>query len=335
MCKSKKIISGLNGRWDGPGGYSEVLRVAFPLILSSSALTLQMFVDRVFLMWYNQNAMAAGMQAGIANFTFVALFMGTASYANTFVAQYYGAGQKDRIGASVWQAIHFSIGAGLLMMLLALASRSIFTLIGHAPQLREYEISYFKIMCFCALPSLVGASISCFYTGRGKTWTVLWVNLVGNVVNIILDYCLVFGKFGFPEMGIKGAALATVIAASAAAGVFLVIFFSPKNRRNYNTLLGFKLDLDLFKRLIRFGLPNGIHFMLDVSAFMMFMIFVGNIDEVALAATTMVFQLNMLAFVPMTGMGMAVNILVGQYLGANKPDLATRSTWSAGLLCFG
>ncbi|MCK5563888.1 MAG: MATE family efflux transporter [Planctomycetes bacterium] len=329
------ITSTLKNRWRGEGGFAEVLRVAFPLILSSSALTIQMFVDRMFLMWYDQDAMSASMQAGITNFTFVALFMGTASYANTFVAQYYGAGQKDRIGPAVWQAIYFSVVAGMLMWLLVPAAKYIFGWIGHVDQLRQYEITYFKVITFSALPSLIGSSISCFYTGRSKTWTVLWVNLLGNAVNLVLDYCLVFGKFGFPRMGVKGAAVATVIAASVAAVVYVAIFLSSANRRQFNTGAGFKFEPELFGRLLKFGLPNGFHFMLDVSAFTMFMVFVGKIDAVALAATVVVFQLNMLGFVPMSGMGMAVNVLVGQYLGSDRPALAVRSTWSASMMCFG
>ena len=85
--------------------------MAFPLILSTSAWTVQQFVDRMFLAWYSPEAIAASMPAGILNFSIMSLFMGTASYVGTFVAQYYGAGRHQRVGPAVWQG-HLRGGIG-------------------------------------------------------------------------------------------------------------------------------------------------------------------------------------------------------------------------------
>ena len=98
--------------WRGPGGGADVLRIALPLILSTSAFTIQMFIDRMFLMWHSSAAMSAAAYGGIVSFTFFSFFLGTVTYVNTFVAQYDGAGQKRRIGASVWQGVYFSVFAG-------------------------------------------------------------------------------------------------------------------------------------------------------------------------------------------------------------------------------
>ncbi|MFH0922372.1 MAG: MATE family efflux transporter, partial [Fibrobacterota bacterium] len=89
-------------RWREPGGYREILVMALPLILSTGSWSIFMFVSRMFLSWYSPEALAASVPAGIMEYTVVSLFQGTASYAGTFVAQYYGAGQKHRIGAGVW-----------------------------------------------------------------------------------------------------------------------------------------------------------------------------------------------------------------------------------------
>ena len=86
---------------------------------------------------------------------------------------------------------------------------------------------------------------------------------------------------------------------------------------------------------MRFGLPSGIHFMLDMVGFTFFLTFVGRIDAAALTATAMAFQINTLAFMPMTGFSTAVSTMVGQTLGANRPALAVKSTWSATYLTFG
>ena len=327
--------------WDGQGGCRDVLRLAFPLILSTSSSTIQMFVDRMFLMWHSSEAMSAAMPAGITSFIFVSFFMGTAGYVNTFVAQYTGAGRDSRVGPAVWQGIYFSLFAGVLAVFLIPCAKSIFGWFGHDPVVQQYEVIYFRIMCMGIAPCLIATTVSCFFTGRGKTWVIFYVNVTATIVNIILDYCLIFDHIGPAGwqiagggMGIAGAAYATVIANCVSAVGFSILFFGRKNRRKFATLSGAKLDFGLFGRLMRFGLPNGVQFMLDIMAFALFVNIVGGIDKISLAATTITFQLNMLAFLPMIGFGIALTTLVGQSLGKNKPEIAKRSTWSAFYMTF-
>ena len=151
--------------WSGKGGCAAVLRMAAPLILSTGAVTIQMFIDRVFLMWYSKDAMSATLQAGITHFTIFALFLGVATYVNTFVAQYTGAGRPERVGKAVWQGIYFALVAGVLMLGLIPLARPLFDWVGHPGPLREQEIIYFRILCFGAAPSLVAMAVSSFFTG--------------------------------------------------------------------------------------------------------------------------------------------------------------------------
>ena len=94
------------------GGYRQILLIAFPLILSTGSWSLQHFVDRMFLAWYSPAALAASTPAGILNYTLMSLFIGTAGYVSTFVAQYIGAGRDERIGPTVWQGLYVVAGRG-------------------------------------------------------------------------------------------------------------------------------------------------------------------------------------------------------------------------------
>ena len=105
-------------RWTSTGGYREVLVIAVPLILSTSAWSVQHFVDRMFLSWYSPETLAASMPAGILFFTLMSLFIGTASYVSTFVAQYFGAERYERIGPALWQGVYISLLGGLLLLCL-------------------------------------------------------------------------------------------------------------------------------------------------------------------------------------------------------------------------
>lgn len=321
-------------RWPGEGGYREVLKIAVPLILSTGAWSIHHFVDRVFLTWYSPEALAAAMPAGMVNFTLMAFFIGTAGYVSTFVAQYYGAGRNERIGPAVWQGVYFAGIAGVALLCVIPWAERIFDLAGHEPAVRRLEVEYFRILCLGAAPSVISSTVSGFFSGRGKTWVVMWVNLVATGVNVVLDYALIFGVWGFPRWGIRGAALATVIGGCISATLFLVLMTRPHLREEFATLRGWRPDKDLLRRLLRFGLPNGIHFMLDILGFTLFLMLVGRLGTVHLAATNIAFNINTLAFMPMIGLGMTVSILVGQRLGEDRPDLAARSTWSALHLTF-
>lgn len=318
----------LQKRWDAPAGYREVLKVAIPLALSTSSWSIQHFVDRMFLCWYDAEAMAAAMSAGIFAFAFMSFFMGLASYTNTFVAQYDGAGKPKRIGASIWQSLYACLAAALLIPIPAFFASFLFGLTGHPESLQALEIPYFRIILFGGPIPIFIASLSCFYSGRGKTLTVMWVHFAVTAINLLLDYMMIFGVGPFPEMGIIGGAWATNIANTAGMLIFVALVFQKKHEAHYGTRTGWKFNSDLFYRLIRYGAPSGIHFVLDMSAFTMFFLLVGRIGQEALAATTIAIQINTLAFMPMIGFGIAAATLVGQYLGAEKPETAEKATWS-------
>ncbi len=326
----KRIIN----HWSGPGGYREVLKLAIPLILSTGAWSIQHFIDRMFLTWYSPEAIAASSPAGLLNFTILSLFIGSASYVNTFVAQYYGAKQESQVGAVVWQGIYFSfIAMGLMLLFVPLAG-PLFRLAGHAPEVQILEREYFAILCLGAFFPVNNSAISGFFSGRGDTLTVMWTNILATGINIVFDYLLIFGHFGFPHLGIRGAAIATVFAAFVKFVVLLSLMLRPVYQQRFRTWSGRKLNWPLFRRLVHYGFPNGLQFFLDMFGFSLFVILVGRFGTEALAATNVAFNINTLAFMPMIGFGITVSILVGQRLGENNPSLAERSVWSAAHLTF-
>lgn len=323
------MIQHLKHRWQVPGGYRQVLIIAFPLILSTGSWSLQHFVDRMFLTWYSPAAIAASMPAGLLNWTFISLLMGTAAYVSTFVAQYFGSGQHREIGPAMWQGIYISVLAIPLVVFGYWIAEPVFRLAGHQAEVQAMEIDYFRVLMFGAPFVVIANAISGFFSGLGRTWTVMWINILTTACNLILDYLLIFGNFGFPEMGIIGAGLATVIAMVIQTAIFFSLAALPHFNREYATLSGWRFDLNKFRRLIRFGMPSGLQYVLELFAFSMFIMMVGYIGIDELAASNIAFNINSLAFMPMFGLSMAVSILVGQNLGNNRPDLAEKATWSA------
>ena len=324
----------LKNRWNRDGGYREVLVVAVPLILSTATWSVQHFVDRMFLTWYSPQTIAAAMPAGMLNFTIISLFMGTAGYVSTFVAQYYGAKRYHRIGPAIWQGIYISLFGGLVLLCVIPLAEPAFRLIGHSSEIQKHEVIYFQILCLGGGTYIGSYALSGFFSGRGKTWPVMWVNVATTIVNLVLDYALIFGRWGFPELGIKGAAIATVVAGVFSLLVFFALLFAGDNDNIYHTRRGWRLEKDLLSRLLRFGFPSGVQFFLEIGAFTGFVLVVGRLGTASLAATNIAFNINTLAFMPMIGCGIAISILVGQYLGSEKPDIARTAVYSGFHLTF-
>ena len=321
-------MQNLKTRWNSPGGYREVLVIAIPLILSTATWSIQHFVDRMFLTWYSPEAIAAAMPAGMLNFSMVSIFMGTAGYVTTFVAQYYGARQFHRIGPALWQGVYISLFGGLLILCAIPFAESFFSLVGHSPLVQQNEVAYFEILCLGGGAYAASYALSGFFSGRGKTWPVLWVNVATTVVNLVLDYALIFGHWGFPELGIRGAGIATVVAGIFSLLMFFALLCSGSNNDTFHTIKGWRLERDLFVRLLRYGFPSGVQFFLEMAGFTAFVLLVGRLGIASLAATNIAFNINTLAFMPMIGCGIAISVLVGQYLGGDKPDRAQSVVYS-------
>jgi MATE family multidrug resistance protein len=324
------------------GNFRQVLKIAFPLMLSSAAHALNLFIDRAMLAGYSDMTLAAAFPAGLSAFAFSCLFLGTVGYSGAFVAQYHGAGEPGRIGCAVWQGIWIALIGGLAMVGLSFFAEEIFDLFGHEAEVRTLEVAYFRILASGTVANLLFVALSNFWSGRGKVRMVMTVNLLLTSLNVLLNYLLIYGKtislpFGlvlnFPEMGIRGAACGTVLASLFGAAVFGIGFFCFAGWKKYG--VGKCFDLDLFWRLIRYGAPTGIQLAIDLIAFQIFIVLQGKVDSVALAASGIAFGINSLAFTPLLGIGQTAGILVGQSVGAGDIPHGERSVRSAALLGIG
>ena len=229
-------------RWRSDGGYRELIKIALPLVLSTAAWSIQHFVDRMFLLWYSTEAVSASMQAGMMSFSILAFFVATASYCNTLVAQYIGAKKPGMVGKAVWQAIFFSIGSGILMIAVAPLGTLLFRAIGHAAEIQTLEVKYFKIILSGAVFLILGDALSSFFSGRGETRIIMWVNFTSVAANIFLNWLWIFGNWGFPEMGVAGAAWATVASYLVRAGLFFILMVRKKYRDEFGILSGCRFD---------------------------------------------------------------------------------------------
>jgi len=302
----------------------ELWHLSYPLVITMAAQVVMQFVDRMFLAWYSHDALAACVPAGVLAMTFAAMFMGLASYTSVFISQYYAKKKYASVTVSLWQGVLLAVMSGLLLASLTPLGSALINAFGHEEPVRILELKYFGILNLFGGLAVVNNALASFFSGRGQTKIPMWTALAGNVLNIGLDYVLIFGKLGFPEMGIAGAAWGTVVSCGVITAVFCALIFARKTRKTYkiNRLAGFYSPV--FSRLLRFGLPNGFGFLMDILSFTLFTFMVGNIDTISLQASNVVMSMQPVVFTVILGLGVGIQILVSKYQGLKRPDLSVR-----------
>ena len=323
ICR-RKVVDSISSRQEG--GYREILVVAIPLVISSATHTVLTFTDRMFLSWYSADCIAASGPASILSYAIICFFMGTGAYTTALIAQFYGANKTLRITRSLWQGIYFGLISSVFIVLLIPVGRMVINNSGHDSRVISLEISYFTILMYGGGLVVIGTTLSSFFSGQGRTKVIMFITFVSALINILLDYILIFGKLGFPALGIVGAGIATVISHAIVIAILACLVFQKKYRKKFRVHKLYQFNIKIFMKLISFGSPEGFHYFVDIAGFSVFIFFIGSYGSVALAASNIAIFVDMMAFMPMIGIGMATTILVGQYIGKNKKHIAVTVT---------
>ncbi len=328
-AKPAEDVRSATSWWSRRCGGRDVLTLAIPLVVSTASWTVMNFIDRMFLLWHSTEEMAAAMPAGMLHFALVCLPLGVASYVNTFVAQYHGAGHPRRIGPAVWQGVRVGVLCVPLYLTLIPLAPWLFRLVGHEAKMAHLEAIYFQTAAWGAGAEVMAGALSAFFTGLGINRVVMIVDTSAALMNAVLDYGWIFGHFGLPALGIEGAAWATVTSLWFRVAAYAAWMMLPRYRQPYRLWSGRRFQAGLMRRLLRYGGPNGLQMLVDVAGFTVFLLLVGTLGPQAMAATTLAFNVNTLAFVPMLGLGIALSTIVGQQLGRDRPHLAARAAWTS------
>lgn len=318
----------LTKHYDGPGGIREMLVIALPMVAANACDTVMIFTDRLFLSRLGTEQMSAAMGGGLTSYMLMTFFLGLIGYCTALTAQYFGAGQKHRCPAVITQGLILCVIAYPLTLACRPLGLYLFEIMNiPAEQLAPQKV-YFNILIFSSIVGLIRSCLSCFFSGIGSTRIVMFSTLVAMVVNVVLDYIFIFGKFGCPAMGIAGAAYATIIGGVCGLSILLLEYFGRRNRSEYAVMQSFHFDWMVMKKLLRFGYPAGVEFFLNLLAFDIMVLMFHSTGLVAAAAVTVVFNWDMVSFIPLIGVHIGVISLVGRYMGAGNPDIAHRAAFS-------
>jgi len=305
----------------------DITNIAIPMVLSQASETINLFVDRLFLSRLGKLYISGAMSGGLTSFNVMSLFIGIIGFVNAIVAQNDGAGKKRNCARATAQSIRLAfIGWPLLIFTIPLV-KLFFIALGHVPELVEMEMTYFRILIFGSIFGLIRYALAGFFIGLGRTRVVMIANFAGMLVNVPANWILIFGKFGIPALGITGAAIGTVLGSFTIMLILLAVYFSPSYREEFGTGKELGFDKNLSRVLLKFGTPAGIEGLLNVTAFNFFVQLMYSYGPDTAAAVTITFNYDLVAFIPMMGLGFAATTLTGRYVGARNIPGAEKATW--------
>ena len=310
------------------GNIRQMLVIALPMVVSQACDTAMIFTGRVFLSRLEPELMNAAMGGGLTVFMMMSFFIGLTGYSSALVAQYLGAGRKKDCAVVITQAVIFCVLAYLPILFCRPLGHAMFQFMGIAPEQLGAQNLYFDILLFAVIISLLRNVLSCFFSGIGRTRVVMVASFTSMIVNALLGYVFIFGKFGIPALGIRGAAYAAILGGLSGLLILVASYLRKKNCDEFFILNSFRFDRAVMSKLLRFGSPAGLEFFLNILAFNALVMTFHAHGLVTATAATIMFNWDMVSFVPLLGIEIAVTSMVGRFMGARDPDSAHRSVMS-------
>ena len=303
-----------------------LLLLAAPVIAAMISRTVMSFVDFVMVSQLGTAAQAAILPAGILLWCPIGFGYGMAGVVNTFVSQSLGKKRPTDCTAYAWQGIYLSCGLGLIVLPAWFIFDSLFHWIGHGEDVVYMEVIYAKIGILAVAPIVGARAVSSFFTGMHRPLVGLVAAVVSNVFNVIANYALIFGHWGFPHMGIAGAAWATLAASLLEFVLLLGWMLRPQLARSFHSRRTWRVNRELMVNLLRVGAPMGMQVLVDIGAWMVFTLFlVGQFGKFQLAAHNICLKILELSFMPAVGLSHALTAAVGKSIGQNRLDLARQN----------
>ena len=287
------------------------------MVVSQGTFAVMIFTDRYFMSQIDSIHMAAALGGGVAAFFSFCFFTGLLSYANALTAQYLGAGELGKCSKVVTQGIVITVMCSPALVLITYLVSGIFENVGHDSAQVELEKTYYTILMLGVIVTLTKTCLSSYFAGIGRTRVVMICDVCGLVFNVPLCYVMVFGKVGLPELGIVGAGISTIIASFFACLLFFLFYFEREHRVKFFVMNSFHIDWGVLRRFWRLGFPSGLELFLNVAAFNLFLLMFQGYGVVEGASAAIVFNWDLLSFVPMIGLNIGVISLIGRFVGAN------------------
>lgn len=311
--------------------YQKNIVLAYPVILSQLGHITVSVADSVMVGQLGPVPLAS-VSLALSVVTLFMLFGIGASYGMTpLVAEADGANDKKRAASILKNGLVFNGLLGVLLVVLSLLAEEVFPWLGQEEEVMQGALPFYRILGFSLLPLMFFQGFRQFAEGLSMTRQAMIISIAGNVLNVFLNYVMIFGHMGFPAMGMAGAGYATLISRvvqAIAMGVFVVRYHRFK--RYLSVLDVIPIEWVVIKRILRIGGPTGLQFVFEIGAFSASAIMVGWLGALPLAAHQIAMNLSAITYMTATGIASAATIRVANQLG-RKDEYNLKM---AGKTCF-
>ena len=298
-----------------------VLVLGLPLVGSHVAQFMLHVTDTVMLGWYTVTDLAAGALGATVFFVVFTLGMGFAQAVMPMVATAAAAGDDTEVRRVTRMGIWLSLGFAAVALPLFLFSGSLLAALGQDPDVARVGGGYLGIVGYGLAPALVAMVMKSYLAALGRTQVVLWATIAGVFVNIAVNWLLIFGNLGFPEMGARGAAIASVLVQIVTLSVMLAYAISLPALKHYQLLVRFwRPDWNAMRKVNALGLPIGLALLAETGLFAASAVMMGWLGKNPLAAHSIALEITALFFMVHLGLSNAATVLVGRAKGRGDAD---------------
>lgn len=291
-----------------------LLGLGLPLIGSNMAQFAIGLTDTLMLGWYDVTALAASTLANSLYFLLFLLGAGFAWAVTPIVAAAVAAGEQTQVRRVTRMGLWLAVIYGLAVIIPLMWSERLFLLIGQDPAVSALAQDYLRIAAWAMIPALMVTVLRAFLSALQMTAMILWATIGAAVMNALLNYALIFGNWGAPEMGITGAAIASL--GSTILSLLILGAYALVRRPEYRLLQRiWRFDRPAFVRVFRLGLPIGLTSLAESGLFSMTAVMVGWIGAVELAAHGIALNFASAAFMLHLGLSQAATVRAGHAMG--------------------
>lgn len=295
---------------------SATLALGLPIIGSHLAQMALTVTDTLLLGRYGVAELAASTLAGSAFFVVFILGAGFGQAIMPLVAQAIGRGDSTQVRRDARMGMWLSVGYGLAVLPIFWFSGPLLRMLGQTEEVATLGQAFLRIVGFGMVPALLVMALKSCLSGLGRTQVVLWVTLGGVAVNLVLAWSLIFGRLGLPELGIRGAALATLTVQWLTFAALALYAHAAPGLRGFHLFARFwRPDWAVLWAVFRLGGPIGVTGLAESALFSGASVMMGWVGTVALAAHGLAMQSAALAFMVHLGLSNAATVRVGRAVG--------------------
>ena len=312
----------------------QLLRLSGPIVFSMLMFTLYLMVDLYFVGRLGPDAVAAVSISGNAFFVILGLSFVLGIGGMALIAQAFGRRDYEEAGKIYKQSLIFAILVGIAATLVGLSiARPYIDFFGGTGQSLEWGVEYFQVFSISFFFVLMLHVIGACYRGMGDTKTPMIIMVLSTILNIILDPLLIFGLLGFPRLGVRGAAIASLLSQLVSIGIYAYMIFI---KGQHLKIKGpWQLDLSIIKKSLAIGLPAGLtYFLLALNMLITYRV-VSVFGTAALASIGIGFRILQTIYMPVVAVTSAMAAIVGQNYGAGKQSRITTTLWTGWAISCG